>query len=55
MTDETRQQLANLLAEATGQYSRGVLIADLIERAIDEAVETHRENSPHIYPDGSTY
>lgn len=30
-------------------------VVDTIMTAIDDAVETHREDAPHIYKDGSTY
>jgi hypothetical protein len=33
----------------------GEAVVELIEQLIDNAIETHRQDAPHPYPDGSTY
>lgn len=64
MDESTARELELALTQATGahaRYTRAELqahagrVVELIGRAIDEAVEQHREDAPHIYRDGSTY
>jgi hypothetical protein len=55
MDNDTREALAKALAELAPQarYSTQMRVIELIERAIDDAVEAHRQDAPHIYADGS--
>jgi len=57
MDNDTRAALDTALAELAPQapIATRIRVVDLIERAIDDAVDIHREDSPHIYADGSTY
>ena len=57
----TSPRLANALlvladlADTPHRAEAAQRIVDAIIELIDEAVEAHRENEPHIHRDGSTY
>ena len=58
MSDPTAYNLARALSDvaySNGQMAQSNRAAELIEQLIREAIQAHEENSPHIYPDGSTY
>ena len=57
MDNDTREALAKALAELVPQHRPKdyLRVIDLIERAIGDAIEEHRQDAPHVYADGRTY
>lgn len=51
---EAQKRLAKLLAEYLGTGHGAMQITEAVVAVVDEAIEQHGENSPHIYSDGST-
>jgi hypothetical protein len=47
--------MGNLSAAVSALAGMIAVLDERIATDIDEAIDAHRENSPHVYADGSTY